>query len=272
MFEQAQLLEQLGPSATQRVVERLHHFAIIPDGRLEQLATDALSENWGQNRFVLEKYLAVHVAWSIEQGRYTHSENQLYTTAGSLQTRYGTPLYLVFQQNTNPGRSPWVLVAVGSNISAPQLPLPPEIPAGPVIPRGAEVVIMHDHVLGENAERVEFLRDTPRVAQLCAVSGAIQWSLFRRLELPYWYYGRMNYVVPLYLRSREDISLAPDLVAPIEVAADNLLVRTVLLPHMPYANARVAVKRHDALPHWLLDCWNQEAERVGEEQIENPEG
>jgi len=41
---------------------------------------------------------------------------------------------------------------------------------------------------------------------------------------------------------------------------------------MPYANARVAVKRHDALPHWLLDCGSQEAERVGEEQIENPEG
>ena len=161
MFEQAQLLEQLGPSATQRVVERLHHFAIIPDGRLEQLATDALSENWGQNRFVLEKYLAVHVAWSIEQGRYTHSENQLYTTAGSLQTRYGTPLYLVFQQNTNPGRSPWVLVAVGSNISAPQLPLPPEIPAGPVIPRGAEVVIMHDHVLGENARGLSFFVTHP---------------------------------------------------------------------------------------------------------------
>jgi len=45
----------------------------------------------------------------------------------------------------------------------------------------------------------------------------------------------------------------------------------VLMPYMPYANARVAVKRHDQLPPWLLDGWNTEAERLAEAQIEDPE-
>jgi hypothetical protein len=83
------------------------------------------------------------------------------------------------------------------------MPIPPEIPEPPAIPRGVEIVMMHDHILGDRGDRVPFLRDTPPVAQMCAVAGAIQWSLNRRLELRYWYFGRMNYLVPLYLRSRE---------------------------------------------------------------------
>jgi hypothetical protein len=89
--------------------------------------------------------------------------------------------------------------------------------------------------------------------------------------MPYWYFGRMNYLVPLYLTSRENITTAPDLVAPVEVSTDSVLVRTVLPPHAPYPNARVGVKRHDQLPAWLLDAWNAEAARLAESEIEDPE-
>ena len=81
----------------------------------------------------------------------------------------------------------------------------------------------------------------------------------------------MNYLVPLYLQDRADITQAPDIIAPVQVNSDSLLVRTVLLPHMPYANARVAVKRHDHLPHWMVDGWRQDALRLTEGQIEDPE-
>ena len=192
-------------------------------------------------------------------------------TAGHLQTRYGTPIYLVFAQNRNVGREPYCLITAGSHIAAPQLPTPPEIPTPPDIPRGAEIVMMHDHILGDNADRVPFFSKTPRVSQMCAVSGAIQWSLNRNLQLPYWYFGRMSYLVPLYLQSREDITAAPDLIAPIQVNPDSLLVRTILQPHMPYANARVAVKRHDQLPHWMLSAWEDHAERTTEAEIDYPE-
>ncbi len=239
--------------------------------QLSNLARAALNENWGDKLYVLEKYLAVHIAWSIEQERYTTSDTQLYVTAGHLQTRYGTPLYLVFEKNSNVGRQPLYCVHSGSDVSAPALPTAPEIPASPEIPRGVEIVMLHDHILQENADRVPFLGQTPSVSQMCAVSGAIQWSLNRGLELPYWYFGRMNYLVPLYMQSRENITLAPDLIAPIQVTPDALMVRTVLLPHMPYANARVSVRRHDQLPHWLLDAWNTVATTVSPAQIDNPE-
>jgi hypothetical protein len=266
-----ELLAALGDAFTNEVVARLRRLAHLPNAQLTALNRAALSENWGNDNYVLEKYLAVHVGWSIEQDRYTMSNNQMFVTAGHLQTRYGTPLYMVFEPNTNLGRQPLYCVHVGSDISAATLPTPPEIPPAPEIGRGAEIVMLHDHILRDNTNRVPFLGQTPPVSQMCAVSGAIQWSLNRGLQMPYWYYGRMNYLVPLYMQSRENITQAPDLIAPIQVNPDTLIVRTVLLPHMPYANARVSVKRHDQLPHWMLDAWNATANSVTAEQIDNPE-
>ncbi len=271
MIEHDDLIAALGDPITNRVVQRLHDFAFIPAELLDELSDQALPENWGPHRHILKKYLAVHVAWSIEQNKYTVGGDQLYVTAGHLQTRYGTPLYLVFAPNRNPNREPYYLVAVGSHIAAPALPVPPEIPEPPRIRRGAEIVMMHDHILDDNQDRVPFLVDTPRVAQMCAIAGSIQWSINRGLELPYWYFGTMSYVVPLYLESRENITDAPDLIAPVQVNPDSLLVRTVLKSHMPFGNARVAVQRHNQLPHWLLAAWEQQAEQVTEQQLDDPE-
>ena len=258
------LMEAFGSSYTNAPVQRLHRFAFVPENMLEKLKGEALTEEWGAHLFALRKYLAVHVPWAIEQERYTVGNDQLYVTAGNLQTRYGTPLFLVFQRIHEPGKSPWRLVATGSEISAPELPTAPEIPVAPELERGAEIVMIHDHILGDNTERVAFLANTPHVAQMCAVAGSIQWSLNRRLHLNNWYFGRMNYIVPLYLQSRENITRSPDLIAPIQVSPGSLVVRTLLEPHMAYPNARVAVRRHDELPAWLLEAWTGYVEAGGE--------
>ncbi|MEX1232201.1 MAG: DUF3825 domain-containing protein [Planctomycetaceae bacterium] len=271
LFDQNLLLEQLGDPYTNAVVARFHRFAFVPNDVVDGLSQDALHQDWGRENYALKFYLSVVVPWSIEQGDYTHSHNQLYVTAGHLQTRYGTPLYLVFERNVQSGRQPWVLRIAGSQISAPELPIPPEIPLPAQIPLGAEIVMMHDHILSDHPDRIPFLAETPRVAQMCAISGAVQWSLNRNLEFSYWYYGKMHHLVPLYLQSREDITCAPDAIAPIQINRDNLLVRTVLKPHMPYAKARVAVKRHDQLPPWLLAAWSEFAERLSESEIEDLE-
>jgi len=259
-----QLRADIGSSYTNEVVRRLNSFAYIPVPVLNALAEEALSENWGNNNHVLKKYLGATIAWSIEQGAVTFSEDQFYIAAGHLQTRYGTQLYLVFTAGDR--GAPWKLIKAGSHISAPSLPPAPAIPQGEEIPKGVEIVMQHDHMLRENADRVVFLKDAPPVAQMCAISGAIQWSLNRQLHLPYWYFGQMNYLVPLYLKDRENITAAPDLVAPIQISNDQLLVRTVLEPHMPYANARIGVRRHDQLPHWMLSTWNSHAAEIREDE------
>src|SRR5271166_3408322 len=180
-FSKEEMLARLDTAFTNEVVARLRRLAHIRGDLFAELSRMALSENWGNDNYVLEKYLAVHIAWSIEQDRYTESQNQLYFTAGHLQTRYGTPLYIVFERNTNIDRELLYCVHLGSDVSAPTLPVPPEIPAAPQITPGSEVVMLHDHILRGNTSRVPFLDQTPPVSQMCAVSGAIQWSLNRGL-------------------------------------------------------------------------------------------
>jgi len=272
MFISKEEITDVLGSPSEKATERLRRTFHIPKKSLETLGSLTLSENWGNRSYALEKYLAVHLAWSIEQDAYTMSDNQLVVTAGHLQTRHGEPLYLVMERNNQPDKQPLYCVYVGPNPSATSLPTPPELPTPPAIPRGGEIVIAHEHILQKNSDRVPFLKGTPPVSQMCAVSGAIQWSLYRNLQLPSWYFGSMGYyLVPLYMQSRENITLAPDLIAPIQITPESMIVRTVLLPHMPYTNARVAVKRHDQLPHWMLDAWNKYATTLSEEQIDNPE-
>ncbi len=270
MTTREELRQQLGDLETNELVPAFKRFAFIPHESLERLAGDALSENWGRDSYVLLKYIAVHVPWSIQQGLFIAQGEQFVVTAGHLQTRYGTPLYLVFERNRRPGAAqPWFLKRVGSDVGAPSLPTPPEIPAAPAISPGLEIVMMHDHIIGENADRVPFLKDTPRVAQMCAVAGAIQWSINRSLHFPYWYFGRMATSCPSTSRAartshstrrhRTDSGRSEQ-----HAGAD------VLLPHMPYANARVAVKRHDQLPPWLLDAWHTHAESEAE-PLDDPE-
>lgn len=123
MIEIGKLQEDLGNGYTNQVVQRLHNFAFIPRPIIESLAEQALSENWGNNYHALEKYLAVHIAWSIEQSKVTFSEDQFYVSAGNLQTRYGTPLYLVFVANDDPTKSPWKLIKAGRKSELPNYPL-----------------------------------------------------------------------------------------------------------------------------------------------------
>lgn len=270
LTSEAELHEQIGSSHTRTVIERLHSFVFVPPTVLQSLADSVLGETWGRDLWVLKKYLAVHLFWAIEEGRYTMNDTQLYLSAGWLQTRYGTPVYIVLEKNMR-GPAQWFLRHAGPNISAEQLPVPPTIPSADSINPGVEIVMSHDHILGDNADRVGFLRQTPPVAQMCAVAGAIQWSLNRGLQFPQWYYGKMDYIVPLYLQSRENIAEMPDLVAPIQVNPSSLIVRTVLEPFMCYGNARVAVRRHDQLPPWLLHTWNEHSHAMREDDTQDAE-
>lgn len=249
-------------------VKGLHAFAFLPPTQLERLAKLVLDENWGRDNFVLTKYLAEHVPLSLSQGRHAAFDNQLIVTAGSLQTRYGTPVYVVFEPSPAGAASPWTLRAVTDRPRTAVLPQPPDLPEWPTIDTGSEVVIGHEHILEDNEDRVSFLGQTPRVAQMCAVAGAIQWSIHRGLLIKQMYFGTQSYFVPVYLTSREDITAPPDLVAPVQIQPGYLVARTLLLPHMAYARARVAANRADQLPSWLLRAWAEHAASVVDDGVE----
>ena len=125
---------------SQGPVESLHRMAWIPPDKLARLAVAVLEEDWGRNRWVLKKYLAIHIGLAITQKRFAYHEGRLVLSAGHLQTRYGTPVYLSFDRNNRPDHSqPLYLQYVGDKPNVPQLPQPPELPLWPETPGGRKL-------------------------------------------------------------------------------------------------------------------------------------
>jgi len=241
-------------------INSLFRFSFVPGGRLGLLRELAVLEEWGIKEFVLLKYLAVHVRLAIEQGRYVWNGDQIVLNAGRLTTPTGAPLYAGIVRNQTPGENPWVLNWVGERPSSPDLPEPPDLGVWPPLVPGAEVIIACDLDDEERRARIPVLAGAPLVARIAALAGAVSWSLYRGLAVRQIHGGGRGYFVPVYLRTREDLTAAPDLVVPVATQGERLVVRTLLEPHVAYAPARAVVERCEQLPPWLLDAWDAAVE------------
>ncbi len=241
-------------------IQSLFQFCFVPGGRLNLLKELTPVEEWGQNNFVLLKYLAVHVRLAIEQGRYVWNGDQIVLAAGRLSSIKGMPLYLGLVRNSTPDENPWVLNWVGERPSTAELPEPADLGDWPVLEPGREVVIACDLAADERRAKLGVLADAPLLVQTSAVAGAVHWSLFRRLGVRQIHGGGRGYFLPVYLTTREDLTVSPELVAPVQVQGERLIVRTLLDPHVAYSPARAVVERWEQLPTWLLDAWDAATE------------
>lgn len=241
-------------------IQSLFQFCFVPGGRLSLLKELTPIEEWGMNNFVLLKYLAVHIRLSIEQGRYVWNGDQIVLTAGRLSSVKGVPLYIGLVPNSTPDENPWVLNWVGERPSTAELPEPADLGEWPLLDPRNEFVIACDLASDERRSKLGALADVTSVVQGAAIAGAVHWSLHRNLAVRQIHGGGRGYFVPVYLSSRDDLTVAPELVAPIQVQSNRLVVRTLLDPHVAYSPARAVVERWEQLQSWLLDAWDQATE------------
>lgn len=238
-------------------IQSLFQFCFVPGGRLSLLKELTPPEEWGMNNFVLLKYLAVHIRLSIEQGRYAWNGDQIVLTAGRLFSTKGVPLYIGLVRNSTPDENPWVLNWVGERPSTAELPEPADLGEWPGLDPRNEVVIACDLASEERRAKLGVLADAQQVVQTSAIAGAVHWSLHRDLAVRQIHGGGRGYFVPVFLTNRDDLTVAPDLVAPIQVQSSRLVVRTLLDPHVAYSPARAVVERWEQVQSWLLDAWDQ---------------
>ena len=243
-------------------IQSLFQFCFVPGGRLSLLKELAPEEEWGQNNFVLLKYLAVHIRVGIEQGRYVWNGDQIVMTAGHLTTAKGLPLYLGLVKNSTPNENPWVMNWVGERPSCAELPEPPDLGDWPKADPSYEIVVACDLASEERRFNLPGLDGDSAIAQSSAVTGAIHWAMHRKLAVPQIHGGGRGYFVPIFLSNRDDLTAAPDLVAPLMVQQNRIVVRTLLDPHVAYSPARAVVERWEQLPAWLLDAWDAATENM----------
>lgn len=241
-------------------IQSLFQFCFVPGGRLSLLKELTPVEEWGQNNFVLLKYLAVHIRLSLEQGRYVWNGDQIVLTAGRLFSTKGVPLYIGLVRNSTPDENPWVLNWVGERPSTAELPEPADLGEWPVLDVRNEVVIACDLAADDRREKLGALANASLVVQSSAIAGAVHWSLHRSLAQRQIHGGGRGYFVPVYLTNRDDLTVAPELVAPLQVQSNRLIVRTLLEPHVAYSPARAVVERWEQVASWLLDAWDQATE------------
>ena len=174
---QAELVKDFGGEYLS--IQSLFQFCFVPGGRLGLLREMSPEEEWGQNNFVLLKYLAVHIRLGIEQGHYVWNGDQIVMTAGHLSTSKGIPMYLGLVKNSTPDENPWVLNWVGERPSCSELPEPAELGVWPELDARREVVIACDLDADERRARLPGLVDAPAVTLVSAVTGALHWALHR---------------------------------------------------------------------------------------------
>jgi hypothetical protein len=241
-------------------IQSLFQFCFVPGGRLSLLKELTPAEEWGQNNFVLLKYLAVHVRLAIEQGRYCWNNEQIVLSAGRLNSIKGMPLYLGLVPNSTPDENPWVLNWVGERPSTAELPEPADLGQWPELDVRSEVVIACDLGTDERRGQLGALTGMHPVTQSAALAGSVHWALHRGLAVRQIHGGGRGYFVPVFLESREDLTAAPELVAPLQVQSNRLVVRTLLNPDVAYSPARAVVERWEQIAPWLLDAWDQATE------------
>ncbi len=198
----------------------------------------------------------MHVRLAVEQGRYVWNGDQIVLTAGRLCNAAGVPLYLGLVKNSTPDENPWVMNWVGERPSCPELPEAPNVGDWPDLDPGLEVVVACDLSSEERRIQLPEISRSSAVIQSSAITGALTWAIHRGLAVRQIHGGGRGYFVPIYLSSRDDLTLAPDFVAPILVQEEHMVVRTLLDPNVAYSPARAVVERWEQLPAWLLDAWD----------------
>jgi len=242
-------------------IQSLFRFCFVPGGRLSLLKELAVPEDWGDNQFVLLKYLAVQLRLAVEQGRYVWNGDQMVLTAGGLTTPLGGPIYVGLVPNNTPEENPWVLNWVGERPSCPELPEPPNLGEWPPLTPDHEIVIAFDLNPEEPKYVFEGMTEAPLITQVSALTGALHWSLHRNLGVRQIHAGGRGYFLPLYLKERTDLDREPDWVAPVVVQERRILVRTLLSPEVAYTPARAVANRCEELPSWLMDAWLRSQDR-----------
>ena len=241
----------------------LYTFANHAPGWIEKIRPNLKSESWGKDHKILELYLRANFEIAKQQQKVFEDESNGFAIwrAGYLVTPSMDPVWMFYEKNDPRYSQKWNFVQVkigeapiaGVDVSRYSVTYtPPEFdPTWDIYidPRN------FSHILADNRDRLsgvlgeEVTNNPHRLFR--TIYGEI---MLERKEaagvIPQWYMGGYNFLMPLYLTEPDTVDLTAALT--IDETMKRYQLRTLLLPHYAYANARAIVKSKTQFASWAM--------------------
>jgi hypothetical protein len=240
----------------------LFDFAYHGPEWLETVDFNTKDEPWGKNRKILEIYLRSNFEIAKQQRKIYQDNKKGFAIwrAGYLVTPTMDPVWLYYEKNEEKYRQKWQFAGVKigdcpvDGVSVNDYTVvynPPEFHPDWNIyidPRGFEHILVKNHdrlvsVFGEEANNPHRLFRT--------IYGEIMLEQKEAAGvIPQWYMGGYNFLMPLCLTQPNKVDLTAALT--IDETMKRYQLRTLLLPHYAYANARAIAKSRTQFASWAI--------------------
>lgn len=230
---------------------------------LDELKKSLMSEPWGANCKILNQYINVNFEIACSENKIHEEEqrNIAFWKVGNLVSLAGDPLWFIYEKNTR-GPQKWnfkrlyfgtALPISNLNESIDDYQLQYQTPHFYSSWQFSLEPATIEHIMTDNKSRLEsvFGKQLSQNGHMLfrTILGELELQKKRSDVMNQWYYGKYQFLMPLYLENSEKVSLT----ATLEPLEENKLykVRTLLYPEYAYPHVRALVKNRSAITGWM---------------------
>lgn len=230
---------------------------------LEELKKSLMTEPWGTNYKILSQYINVNFEIAYSEGKIYEDEekNIAFWKVGNLVSLAGDPLWFIYEKNTR-GTQTWNFKRTYYGVVLPisdtskliddyqlQYQTPRFYSSWQFVLEPETV----EHIMEENKSRLEsvFGVELSQNGHMLfrTILGELELQKKRSDVMNQWYYGKYQFLMPLYLKSPDKVSLTATL-EPLD-DTKQYKVRTLLYPEYAYPHVRAVVKNRSAITGWM---------------------
>lgn len=230
---------------------------------LFDLKNNLMFEPWGKNSKILSTYINANFEIAFSEGKIYEDDlkNIAFWKVGNLVSIAGDPLWFIYELNqreeqkwnfktTYYGSFPPVL---NSEKSIDNYQVQYQIPSFNSSWQFTLEPKTVDHIMSENKDRLVrvFGDDLANNGHMLfrTILGELELQKKRGDVISQWYFEKYQFLMPLYLKSPNEVSLTATL-EPLD-DVKQYKVRTLLYPEYAYPHIRAVVKNRSAITGWM---------------------
>ena len=232
-------------------------------GILNNLRNELMEEPWGKNNRILSTYINVNFEIAYEEKKVYENEkdNIAFWKVGNLVSVAGDPLWFVYGLNEN-GAQKWDFEKChyGSfppvyldNMSIDEFQVEYRFPQFHSSWQLRLEPPTIKHIMGRNRDRLisvfgnELSQNDHML--LRTILGELELQKKRSDIMNQWYFGKYQFLMPLYLKKPNEVSLTATLEPLDEIKCYK--VRTLLYPEYAYPHIRAVIKNRSTITGWM---------------------